>query len=48
MQKRAIRTLAWHFSARRMVLDYAMRCYLPAAGALGCSFPLTLWLWPRR
>jgi glycogen phosphorylase len=48
MQKRAIRTLAWRFSARRMVLDYAMRCYLPAAGAIGCSFPLTLWLWPRR
>ncbi len=32
-QKRAIRTLAWRFSARRMVKDYALRCYLPAAGA---------------
>ena len=47
-QKRAIKTLAWRFSARRMVLDYAMRCYLPAAGAIGCSFPMTVWLWPRR
>jgi starch phosphorylase len=47
-QKRAIKTLAWRFSARRMVLDYAMRCYLPAAGAEACSFPLRTWLWPRR
>jgi starch phosphorylase len=38
-QKRAIRTLAWRFSARRMVMDYTRRCYLPAAGGLTSSPP---------
>ncbi len=33
MQKNAIRSLAWRFSSRRMLRDYAIRCYLPAAGA---------------
>lgn len=32
--KRTIRTLGWRFSANRMVIDYAMRCYVPAAGGL--------------
>ncbi|MFW6107369.1 MAG: alpha-glucan family phosphorylase [bacterium] len=32
-QKEAIRTLAWRFCARRMVMDYTLNCYLPAAGA---------------
>ena len=32
--KRTIRTLGWRFSANRMVMDYAMRCYVPAAGGL--------------
>ncbi len=32
--KRTIRTLGWRFSANRMVMDYAMRCYIPAAGGL--------------
>ena len=32
-QKHAICSLAWKFNARRMVLDYARNCYLPAAGA---------------
>jgi glycogen phosphorylase len=36
-QKRALRTLAWRFSARRMVLDYTENCYLPAAGGLTAS-----------
>jgi len=30
--KRTIRTLGWRFSADRMLLDYAMKCYIPAAG----------------
>jgi starch phosphorylase len=29
--KRAIRTLGWRFHADRMVMDYVLRCYLPAA-----------------
>ncbi len=34
MQKRALRTLSCRFNARRMLLDYALGCYLPAAGGL--------------
>lgn len=30
--KRTIRTLGWRFNANRMVMDYALKCYLPAAG----------------
>ncbi len=30
--KRAIRTLGWRFNADRMVMDYTMKCYVPAAG----------------
>jgi starch phosphorylase len=30
--KRTIRTLGWRFSADRMVMDYVMKCYIPAAG----------------
>jgi glycogen phosphorylase len=30
--KRAIRTLGWRFNADRMVMDYALKCYVPAAG----------------
>jgi glycogen phosphorylase len=32
--KRAIRTLGWRFSADRMVMDYALKCYAPAAGGI--------------
>ncbi len=32
--KAAIRTLGWRFSADRMVQDYVLKCYLPAAGGL--------------
>ena len=32
--KRSIMTLAWRFSADRMVLDYAVSRYLPAAGGI--------------
>jgi starch phosphorylase len=30
--KRTIRTLGWRFNADRMVMDYSMKCYVPAAG----------------
>ncbi|MCU1338437.1 MAG: alpha-glucan phosphorylase [Bryobacterales bacterium] len=30
--KRTIRTLGWRFNADRMVMDYTLKCYLPAAG----------------
>jgi glycogen phosphorylase len=30
--KRTIRTLGWRFNADRMVMDYAIKCYVPAAG----------------
>ena len=30
--KRTIRTLGWRFNADRMVMDYTMKCYVPAAG----------------
>ncbi len=30
--KRAIRTLGWRFSANRMVADYVLKAYVPAAG----------------
>ena len=30
--KRAIRTLGWRFSADRMVMDYVLKLYVPAAG----------------
>jgi starch phosphorylase len=37
--KRAIRTLGWRFNADRMVMDYVLKCYLPAAG--GTSSDMT-------
>jgi glycogen phosphorylase len=30
--KRTIRTLGWRFNADRMVMDYSLKCYIPAAG----------------
>jgi starch phosphorylase len=35
--KRAIRTLGWRFSADRMVKDYLLKTYIPAAGGTSCS-----------
>ena len=35
--KRTIRTLGWRFNADRMVMDYALHCYVPAAGGTSCS-----------
>jgi starch phosphorylase len=37
--KRSITTLAWRFSADRMVIDYVNGCYLPAAGGISMSMP---------
>jgi starch phosphorylase len=33
----SIGTLAWRFSAHRMVADYTKACYVPAAGGLSCD-----------
>jgi len=33
----SISTLAWRFSAHRMVADYTRTCYVPAAGGLSCD-----------
>jgi starch phosphorylase len=30
--KRTIKTLGWRFNADRMVMDYTLKCYVPAAG----------------
>jgi starch phosphorylase len=35
--KRTIRTLGWRFNADRMVMDYTLQCYVPAAGGTSCS-----------
>jgi starch phosphorylase len=35
--KRTIRTLGWRFNADRMVMDYTLNCYIPAAGGKSCS-----------
>jgi starch phosphorylase len=35
--KRTIRTLGWRFNADRMVKDYALHCYIPAAGGLSAA-----------
>jgi starch phosphorylase len=39
MQKAAMRSLGWRFNADRMVVDYAERSYLPAAGGQSCAMP---------
>ena len=33
----SISSLAWRFSAHRMVMDYTRACYVPAAGGLSCD-----------
>ena len=30
--ERTIRTLDWRFKADHMVMDYTLKCYIPAAG----------------
>jgi glycogen phosphorylase len=37
--KRALLTLAWRFSADRMLIDYLHRAYLPAAGGVSADRP---------
>jgi starch phosphorylase len=39
--KRAIRTLGWRFNADRMVMDYTMKCYVPAAGGTSSDMRIT-------
>ena len=41
--KRTIRTLGWRFNADRMVMDYVLKCYVPAAGGrrATCARPAT-------
>ncbi len=36
----SISSLAWRFSAHRMVIDYARSAYLPAAGGMSCEMKL--------
>jgi len=36
--KRTIRTLGWRFNADRMVMDYTLQCYVPAAGGTSSDF----------
>jgi starch phosphorylase len=38
--KRTIRTLGWRFNADRMVMDYTMKCYIPAAGGTSSHMPV--------
>ncbi|MDO4571353.1 MAG: alpha-glucan family phosphorylase [Planctomycetia bacterium] len=33
----SLRTMAWRFSAQRMVADYVLEAYLPAAGGVTCD-----------
>ena len=40
--KRTIRTLGWRFSADRMVMDYTLKCYVPAAGGTSSEMRATL------
>ena len=37
MMMHSIASLAWRFSAHRMLMDYARTCYVPAAGGLSCD-----------
>ena len=37
MMVNSISSLAWRFSAHRMVMDYTRSCYVPAAGGLSCD-----------
>ena len=40
--KRTIRTLGWRFNADRMVMDYTLKCYVPAAGGTSSDMSMTL------
>jgi starch phosphorylase len=38
-QKHAMKSLGWRFNADRMVMDYVVNSYLPAAGGISCRMP---------
>lgn len=40
--KRTIRTLGWRFNADRMVMDYTLKCYVPAAGGTSSDMRVVL------
>jgi starch phosphorylase len=40
--KRTIRTLGWRFNADRMVMDYTLHGYIPAAGGTSCHMNANL------
>ena len=40
--KRTIRTLGWRFNADRMVMDYTLKCYVPAAGGTSSEIRLAV------
>jgi starch phosphorylase len=40
MMMNSISSLAWRFSAHRMVIDYVNNCYLPAAGGTSCEMDI--------
>ena len=40
MMMNSISTLAWRFSAHRMVMDYTRTAYVPAAGGLSCNMDI--------
>src|SRR5712671_6282463 len=40
--KRTIRTLGWRFNADRMVMDYTLKCYVPAAGGTSSDMTASL------
>jgi starch phosphorylase len=40
MMMNSIGSLAWRFSAHRMVMDYTRACYVPAAGGLSCDMSM--------
>lgn len=40
--KRTIRTLGWRFNADRMVMDYTLKCYVPAAGGTSSDMSLLI------
>ncbi|HWA98213.1 MAG TPA: alpha-glucan family phosphorylase [Pirellulales bacterium] len=40
MMMNSISSLAWRFSAHRMVIDYVEKAYLPAAGGTSCEMDL--------
>ena len=46
--KRAIRTLGWRFSADRMVIDDALKAYIPAAGGTSSDVCSSVTVTPLR